>query len=559
MTDRTDARDFMIVAAQFCRDELDNAQDANFPCTVQGITDTLAAIPSATSQEIRNRIGNSLAARRAAQSEVLSGGCRELMDAALDHWGRVINSPNAGGDREALFGDISDDIVTATEKIASRGISAASDPAPADGLLLRRLTVDHRGQNIEGGIHCETVTAEVKQTGLTGQGPRQALVLIYGEEAADDSLDYQTGGTAHLADIELELYNEVKISGAVQNSNFTVSGAPSNGDAVTSSNLASWKLSNVENTPTVVYRNTDNWRSTTGGVAVSTNVTTKRFEQSLILPPPVNGGESAYVPIDILCVVYWDGTWAGKVREYWGSRSEEFSSGAFSGAGFKYLLPTQDKYLYPVNFTTTSPVIGIEVETDSASGELVVRHLDLQRRVRRQGYWYCAWSHTNDPAEGVTKTWADTVTFTRGIQDILQMLYGQASWAYLPTSGAGPLLAFASRAPEIGVTRNGSNVADGGTVALGSVATGAHAVTFVFANTGNAPLALVEPTNGSNTNISSVTTDMGGPIVVPANDTRTIVVTVTDAGAGAFSTTIDFTNNDASESTYAITISGTAT
>jgi hypothetical protein len=48
-------------------------------------------------------------------------------------------------------------------------------------------------------------------------------------------------------------------------------------------------------------------------------------------------------------------------------------------------------------------------------------------------------------------------------------------------------------------------------------------------------------------------------LAILPGSSKTVVVTVTDSGAGAFSTIVDFTNNDASEGTFAITIAGTAT
>lgn len=131
---------------------------------------------------------------------------------------------------------------------------------------------------------------------------------------------------------------------------------------------------------------------------------------------------------------------------------------------------------------------------------------------------------------------------------------------YLPSqASAGDYWVDPTYAAEIGVTYNGANVADGGSIALGSVATGAHAISLVITNTGNEDLVLLVPTNGTNTNISSVGVDYTVAKVIRPYSSETIVLTVTDAGAGAFSTIVDFTNNDASEGTYAITVSGTAT
>lgn len=124
-----------------------------------------------------------------------------------------------------------------------------------------------------------------------------------------------------------------------------------------------------------------------------------------------------------------------------------------------------------------------------------------------------------------------------------------------PTDWVDPTVA-----AEIGITNEGSNIADGGTIALGTVATGAHVVTLVIANTGLLPLAVQIPTSGTDTNITSVTFIPTVPVVVLPGESYTLAVRVTDAGAGAFSTLITIINSDPdAEGTYTITISGTAT
>lgn len=101
-------------------------------------------------------------------------------------------------------------------------------------------------------------------------------------------------------------------------------------------------------------------------------------------------------------------------------------------------------------------------------------------------------------------------------------------------------------------------VASGGTIALGTTAISAQAVTVWIYNLGNAALACAVPTNGTNTNIASCTFNTSTPFAsLPGNPFK-LVVTVTPTGAGAYSTTVTIPNNDSSESTTTVVISGTA-
>lgn len=139
-----------------------------------------------------------------------------------------------------------------------------------------------------------------------------------------------------------------------------------------------------------------------------------------------------------------------------------------------------------------------------------------------------------------------------------QRFFNRVFGRYMKHSAAGTDFVDPTPAPEIAATYDGSNVADGGTIALGAVSTGDHSVAVTFSNSGNEVLALAVPVRSSETNISAVDDDMTVPIVVHPNQSVTLDVVVTDGGAGAFSTTLTWDNNDASESTFAITISGTA-
>lgn len=553
----SDAKDFLFqTVLPACAKEINNAL-LDHAGTVRNIQDVLddADIPQTI---LTGTVAPAAVTRRLQQVGMLDP-LLQWFAAAMAWVAQEIDSPWASGSTADLPGavfDLADRMDTDDDYIAARGNTVASDPAAADGVYLRRLTVDHRGFNIEGGIR-ETVTFEVTDTPLTGAGPRVTKGVLYGINAADDDLDYKNTGTGRGVDVELPVISDAQPAAGLSNPSFVVSGNPSNGDTVTA--VTGWRLSDVSGTPTVVWRTTNAWRDNDGGVAVSGNSTTKRFEQDLVIPQGDGEAPNAYTPIDHMTVVYWDGTWSGTVTIGWGDTTQAFSSGSFSGAGFKYLVPDLDKDLYGVNFSQSQSEFSIQVATTSGSGELVLQFADVQRMVPRQGFYYSAWAQDTDPVERLKKTWADSSTYSGLLQNTIQVLTGQAPWAYLPTSGSN-LISPPAVAPEIGITYNGSNVADTGTIALGTVsASSEHTVDLVISNTGNGPLAIAVPVdNGSPTNASLTTAGLSVPAAIAVGESLTVTVGVTDGGAGAFSLTVRIDNNDASEGTYEITISGTA-
>jgi hypothetical protein len=552
-----DAKDFLFqTVLPACAKEIDNAL-LDTAGTVRNIQDVLddADIPQTI---LTGTIASAAATRRLQQVGMLDP-LLQMVAGAIAWVAQEIGSPWVSGGIADLPGavfDLADQMDSDGDYIAGRGNTIASDPAAGDGLLLRRLTVDHRGFNIEGGIR-ETVTFEVTATPLTGAGPRVTSGVLYGINAADDVLDYKDTGTGRGVDIPLQVISDANPSSGLSNPSFVVSGNPSNGATVTE--VTGWRLSDVAGTPTVVWRTTNPWRDNDGGVAVSGNSTTKRFEQDLVIPQGDGQAPTAYSPIDHMTVVYWDGTWSGTVTIGWGDTTQVFSSGAFSGAGFKYLVPDLDADLYGVNLSQSQSEFSIQIATTSGSGELVLQFADVQRMVARQGFYYSAWAQATDPVERLKKTWADSSTYTGVLQNTLQVLTGQAPWAYLPTSGSN-LISPPAVAPEIGITVGGSNVADEGTIALGTVsASTEHDVTLRIANTGNGPLSIAVPVdNGSPTNATLTDTGISVPQAIMPGKYLDVTVGVTDGGAGAFSLTIRIDNNDADEGTYEITISGTA-
>lgn len=165
------------------------------------------------------------------------------------------------------------------------------------------------------------------------------------------------------------------------------------------------------------------------------------------------------------------------------------------------------------------------------------------------------------PVRGST-AWELDDLFTASVTDLaggeLQEFLNRTFGRYVKPASSATTWVDPTFEPEISVTYNGSNVADGGDILLGTVATGAHSVTIVWANTGPAPLAIALPTTSAATNASLTDDGMTTPIVIKPGRTYSMTVEVTDGGAGAFTITLTFPNNDSSESTFDIVISGTA-
>jgi hypothetical protein len=116
-----------------------------------------------------------------------------------------------------------------------------------------------------------------------------------------------------------------------------------------------------------------------------------------------------------------------------------------------------------------------------------------------------------------------------------------------------------SQPSEINIQRSSTNIADGGSDAVGSRSTlSAFTLTYTIQNTGAGQLTLGAISFPATSNCTpSVTTPPTSP-VAPTTGTTTMVVSVTLAsGSGSFSFDISIVNNDSNESPYNFTISGT--
>lgn len=537
-----DAKQYLFdEALPFARREIDNALKATAG-TVDGIDELIEFVGTSGStvlpQAIKTGVLTPAAITRRLQQAGMLEPLQGIVNSALAWVGQEIDSSHVDGANANPAGvlfDLADRMDTDDDYVAPRGTTFAPDTAGGSGLLMRRLLVDHRGFTLDGGVR-ETVTYEVTRTELTGAGAKRVTGILYGLDGPDDALDYRGKGTARGNNVEVTL-TSIQNPGGISNAAFNVSGTPANSDAIplAGTNLAVWRQTNVGSEATVVFRNTNQFRGKAGGLAISGQDTGRRFEQDFVVPAAQGGEPSAYTPIDIITVVYWDGTWQGSIKQVWGNKDQTFTHSSFSGAGFKYLLPDLDKDLYPVNHSVTDPKFAIEVATTSVGGELVLHYADVQRMVARNGIYYSGWSHTADPVERYKVTWADTCTYAGEFNDTLNVLYGQAGWAYLPTSGSN-LISPPVLTPAIGIAPSGGVVDPGGTTAPFSV-------TYTLTNTGRAPAAINVPTQGAVTNAVLSAAGLAASRVLMPGKSLAITVEADPTTTGAWSVVVQFTGN----------------
>lgn len=361
---------------------------------------------------------------------------RSLLNLAMAWIMEELDSKYASGgnvtDEQGAFFDFRKRLVADGDFVNPRDVTPdATPPAAGNGLIARRLHLDHTGQVIEGGIHSDTVTGEIVASPLMGAGTGRANLELTGSDGQEDELDYRNKGTALNATVTVPLAGDS--NPIVPNAAFNLTGVPADGDDVTSANLQSWIGSDVAGSPTAKFRTASPWRNKTGSIEIGGNGTTKRYEQTLILP----SGSNAYIPIDSLIVLRRDADWTGTVTITIGNVTKSFTQADMTTNVFFYGHPDLNEDLYPVNFDTGSVKIRVDVATTHATGKIQLHYFDAQNMTARQGWWYSAWNHTADPVIGYAVTWTDTCDYTGSNQDTICVAYDQAPFAYLPTTGAG--------------------------------------------------------------------------------------------------------------------------
>ena len=114
---------------------------------------------------------------------------------------------------------------------------------------------------------------------------------------------------------------------------------------------------------------------------------------------------------------------------------------------------------------------------------------------------------------------------------------------------------------DISSSVNGA-IADGGTDALGTIAAGVvQQITYTIENKGAAPLGIknFQPTVTGSVNVTNLVANNYGNLRIASNSSTTFPVSFRATQAGPFSIDLEVLSDDADETPYNITISGTAT
>ncbi len=490
---------------------------------------------------------------RSRLAEIKEDG-RRMLDGVLAQMGYECGSKAVNGsditDYPRLFRNISADLLGGTpDYVTARGLKLASNPAAAAAGIFRRLSVDHLGEQISDGWHGGTKTVRI--TSKPARYYSNAVIEGPPNTYADD-LAYRAGRTRVLNGYVA--VNDAQQPTGILNPYLTPSDLT---DAAAVTSIANWTIA-TSGSYTMVVDTAVMWRGRTYSLMFS-GANASYFEIEQVIPSSVFS--NPFNPWDLGVPVRLTTGWQGTITITWGSKSQSFTHADLTNGSFKHLFLDLDKDLFPVNFDSAGAKWKIRFTNDQLNTDSIyIGGFIPQAMLNFEGHWFSHFSDESEPVSEETKTWADSMVPTGDINDALSFVYHDLApgWAHLPSSGTATI-ADTTYAPEIQLYNAGTAVASGGSIALGSVASGAHVVNVTVTNSGTGALAVNTPTAGTNTNITSVTFGQTTPIVIQPGESYTLVVTVTDAGAGAFSTTVTMLNNDASEGTTTVVISGTAT
>ena len=446
--------------------------------------------------------------------------------------------------------------------VIARGASYGSNPADSDKGVYRRLTKDYNGQTNEARVFNETVIAKITKTVISGAGATSTEVTFIGGSAEGSNINVLKGSGVSVPRTQAGLTgcvnNNPTLGGNADTDNGdTITDSDSAGDQ-TSGGITSWGQTRTSGL-TVVVDTSKVYGNQDYGIKVGVASKTLTLEQDM-----EGLGLEAEVPVAVMAPVNNDNGWEGSVTIHTADKSQQWVHGDLTHSTWNKLILDMDEDLYPINWdNTTYNKFKLVVANGAGTGSNTITlggfYAAKMFQLVPGGPWYVVWEYQTPSQQDDTASFgADSVIETRGLATHWLKMFPDGP--SLPISGSTEWAPQAPTAqPEIVVRRNGSNIADGGSVALGSVASGVHSATLRIYNTGYTTLAIGVPTQGSVTNATLTSAGISQPRGIEPGHYYDLKLEVTDGGAGAFSCEVVIGNNDANEAPFNVTISGTAT
>lgn len=463
-------------------------------------------------------------------------------------------------DTRAFRVKLVDALIAENYYVLPRGKTYGANPSDTDAGIYRRLTVDKNGQSSENQVFNETIKVTVRKTVISGAGATQTEVEFQGGSREGET-PTELKGSGVLVTRTL-----AGVAGCVNN-NPTLGGNADtdNGDNITDSDSAGDQASG----------GIEGWGQTRSGAPTVKVDTSKVYGNQdygikvgvasgvLTLEQDMEGlGLEADVPVGVMVPVNNDNGWQGSVAIHTADKSQSWVHGDLTHSTWNKLILDFDSDLFPINWdNTTYNKFKLVVTNGAGAGANTITiggfYACKMFQLMPGGPWYVCWEYQTAAQQDDSVSFgADSVAETRGIQTHWCRMY--PTGPSLPVTGSTEIVPTApSVAAEIAITRNGTDVADGGTIALGGT-TGAQTVTLRVRNTGYTALAIGVPTQGAVSNATITSFGFGAPRAILPGHYFDVAIEVTPGGAGAYSAEVIITNNDGSESTFNITITGTA-
>lgn len=423
----------VVNVIKFIEEELKNAISA----TENTLSNQATVLNDLSTLNVNDRdlISRAMLLRRADQARLQQLG-RSLLLPALVGVGRTINSPEVNGSSirnlRRFFRDwrVYQD-VTADEKITARAVTYASEPSATANGVIRRCTVDERGQKIESGRHDSGVTVEITGKPTTWQATGSIYMAA---EGPVDKLDYTAASNKRAT---INAINEVNTGGLVNNSNLTGNASVADNAAVTA--LTDWTLTNVSGSPTPTIEKTAArvFRSNSYSISVTGNSTSWKISQNM----PSAVFADPYAPILMGVPFYLESGWSGDITLGWGSKTQAFTEADLTAGDWVWLFPDRDADIYPNQFDQDDPEWSVTIATDAATPEeITIGGVYASQGVRYEDVYYWMFSDQAIATSNVKFTMADSNSNAGIIADMLGFIFDdEGVGAYLMTTGTNTL------------------------------------------------------------------------------------------------------------------------